>query len=95
MISQQLKLQKSPRLTLTVSRGCPTTTEAAAPRPPATKSMIMSVDTDAERFGHIVDGLEVWLERGETSAKGRRYEASDVVASSWMEKDTYMMPSPL
>ena len=31
-------------------------TEAAAPRPPATKSTIRSVDTDPERLGHILNG---------------------------------------
>ena len=34
--------------TFIVSSGCPTITDAAAPRPPATKSMTRSVDTDPE-----------------------------------------------
>ena len=34
--------------TFTVSSGCPTITDAAAPRPPATKSMTRSVDTNPE-----------------------------------------------
>ena len=42
-----------------------------------------------------MDDWEVWLEREETSAKGKRYEASDDVVFLLMEEDTGMIPSTL
>ena len=43
--------------TFIVSSGCPTITDAAAPRPPATKSMTRSVVTDPEEPCWGSDGI--------------------------------------